>query len=116
MKIKLRAWNRIVGRYSEVLTLEEFHKQEKVNFMILDFELFSGFKDNSGVDIFAGDIVDGNLDNIGYEYIEKVIFNNGIFCYASDEDIETFFIHDAIDGRIKVIGNIHENPELLEDP
>lgn len=79
-----------------------------------DIELMqsTGLEDKNGVEIFEGDIVriidDGETD-IGWGWNEEVIFHNGAFM-AGDEDLLI-----NVNFRCLVIGNIYENPELLED-
>lgn len=69
---------------------------------------FTGFKDIDGKEIFEGDILKGA------DLIVKVVWENGHFlAYDLDEisDCLDFLLNTF---RLKVIGNIHDNPELLE--
>lgn len=67
----------------------------------------TGLKDKNGVEIFEGDIGwDDHLEVHG-----QVIFENGAFKYEWENISEDLF--EATDD-IEIVGNIHENPELLE--
>ena len=69
-------------------------------------EQYTGLKDKNGVKIFEGDI---------YNYKKEVgtiEFKMGCFwCVSSDDAFELYSMHMYTE----IIGNIHENPELLID-
>ena len=82
---------------------------------------FTGLIDKNSKKIFEGDIIKIVPD---YDYsddysISKVYSYNGILCvdYHGDDFDSTAlgFLDDYLpDGDFEVIGNIHDNPELLE--
>ncbi|ANZ62594.1 YopX family protein [Secundilactobacillus paracollinoides] len=77
-------------------------------------EQFTGLKDVNGKDIYECDIIKSN-----YKYaqpkVSQIIIEGGN-SYILGEDLATgneMLVSDHI-GEIKVIGNVHTNPELLE--
>ena len=69
---------------------------------------YTGLKDMKGKEIYEGDIL---FETFREEYF-KVVFENGSFRAEVDEyslDLEDYA------NICEVVGNIYENPELMED-
>ena len=76
----------------------------------------TGLFDKNGVEIFEGDVVSFSIDN-GWDY---VVSENGLIvywdgCYQIMENGIRYRINQCLEEDIEVIGNIYENPELLEE-
>lgn len=119
--IKFRAWNQIDSEYineiNAVMSLDGSHiwwdindsgemkyEDDPGNYKL---EQFTGLKDVNGNEIYEGDI----LENRKYRSIVK--FANGKFLADVVGTISRFDLIGETHGS-KVIGNVHENPELLE--
>lgn len=79
---------------------------------------FTGLTDRNGVGIFEGDIIRlrcGNYENVG-----KVIYSEdnarfGIIDRQGEINFSFLHKHFVKQYAIKVIGNIHDTPELLKE-
>ena len=82
---------------------------------------YTGLKDRNGREIYEGDIlmcIGQRGDNKGHKYYRKVLFENGSFCM----NVRYYRINSPLCNHIvnkelgwEVIGNIHDNQELLEE-
>ncbi|WP_277984725.1 YopX family protein [Lactiplantibacillus plantarum] len=116
--IKFRVWDKEDKAYTANKYLFEIVPDGKAFDLVsaVDFddsnglviEQYTGLKDVNGKDVYEGDI----LENRKYRSIVK--FASGKFLADLIETIQTFDLIGETHGS-KVIGNVHENPELLKD-
>ena len=78
---------------------------------------YTGLTDKNGTKIFEGDIVAAEIEGGAYDQfvfpVGVVVFENGAFG-RKDKKHFTPFASYAPRVVFEVIGNIHENPELLK--
>ena len=90
---------------------------------------FTGLTDKNGKRIFEGDVVKFTDSPFGYSYTGVVCFNEGSFCikyeYWKKEKFHRIGQTDKwqdmgasgiVTYQYEILGNIHDNPELLENP
>lgn len=129
-EIKFRVWDKLTQKYwnienwhfeDEYLDLIEFGVSiadpdiERIWRKLNEVELmqYTGLKDNNGREVYEGDVLDIGLQNQdGKPVVAPVSYEKYIAGYVLDNGGNG--IWQRLDKDCEVIGNIYENPELLE--
>ena len=90
---------------------------------VFKFEQFTGLKDVNGNEIYIGDIVKVWSDmseltmvpSINEIVSEDLFGRPGMFLKPAGPHLIEPCLHDSWSNQFEVIGNVHENPELLEE-
>lgn len=130
-EIKFRAWDTERSEMAEVLTLgdEEVTLENEaciiwrsVRDYIAVVMQYTGLKDKNGVKIYEGCLInfnDHSYDRTGGNMNDRILVGEVAFACGmwiaetkgGDFDLYTLLQNDD---EAEVVGNIHENPELLE--
>lgn len=130
--IKFRAWIKTGNKtddYVEPMTIQQMIHSKESTFSLeqlndlVDFEQFTGLKDKSGKEIYIGDIVKKWSDMSELvmeptinEIVSEDLFGRlGVFLKPASPHLIEPCLHDSWSNQFEIIGNVHENPELLEE-
>jgi uncharacterized phage protein (TIGR01671 family) len=118
------SWNIRLDCWSFISRTDFFHAGERFNATEKSANLmqFTGLKDQSGKEIYEGDLIseemideNGNSKWTAENYTLIAWRGSGFAFVSNPNSAQEWFEHIVDDGilDVKVIGNIHENPELL---
>jgi len=129
MKLKFRAWyvlaeemideilmisfvrKEIIGKFSDGSTSVPLKFEDKRNGEDVVLMQSTGLRDKNGKEIFEGDVLetkDGLLDGVVEYRTDLGMWTNSLFRYNNFERLCN------VADSTYIIGNIYENPELLE--
>lgn len=119
-EIKFRVWcskRRMMYQYAEV-GINGLKFWELIDISQYTVMQFTGLKDENGVEIYEGDIIEYETcsDSDCETETSIVKFEDGGFSPMCEEyGGSSGFLYDKRITDIKTLGNIYENPELLEE-
>lgn len=125
---KFRLWNRITSQLHivdglyfdarEAEYVDDDNVLRFVDFKNIDLMQSTGLKDKNGKEIFEGDILAFKTDD---EVINVKIFwdeKHALFMFRSEKYNEEEPLAELVEANtypFEIIGNVYENPELLEE-
>jgi len=120
IKIRYRILDKTYHKIETLIfTLEEIEKNENhileclnnKHTEVLSRERYAEKEDKDGVEIYEGDII----SNPKYEESYAVEYAKTLAGYVGYGDDRIAGCYLIIDDDIEVIGNVHDNPELVEN-
>lgn len=112
-EIKFRAWDKETKRMFNVAKLDISYDYQN-NVILMQH---TGLHDKNGVKVYDGDILSAHLDSIfpQNETIAQVLWHEYGWYIKEHDSVDFTPIDSSDDGLWEVVGNIYENPELLEE-
>ena len=126
-EIRFRVWHKPTQLMDEVVLIDFYNEKigilyadpvmqcesiQKYNFNEVKLMQYTGLKDKNGVEIYGSDIVlmYGEDKFIVHFDYDKACY----FLWSTTDMNDVVYFGDFALSDVEVIGNIHDNPELLE--
>ena len=110
-EIKFRAWDKKENKmeYCGLRVAAQVNNTPRYE----PLQQYTGLKDKNGKEIYEGDVFSDD------EYLDVIVFGQAQFGLIPIEEYKTYTGHNAPENgyyfdSMEIIGNIYENPELLE--
>jgi len=127
-EIKFRVWDAEIGKMvyphdrgdleHHVLSIDKdslTYLNYQTSAMSRELMQFTGLKDKNGKEIYEGDVIEYEWDNIGVIKHEVKFVSGGFVMQQIKNIVGTWAIRiNPYNKFSEVIGNIYENPELLK--
>ena len=113
-QIKFRSWDKHKNKMVDNVVGFGFYSDRKELLKQFDYMQFTNIKDVNKKEIYLGDIVEIPIQN----EFGSVSWEKGKIGYVGSGfvaiDLKTGTRTIEVDSRMKVVGNLYENPELLK--
>lgn len=118
-EIRFRAWDKQTRNWCELFEVDNivqwYNRKHGIYRSFFDNHIelmqYTGLKDMDRKEIYEGDIVE-----YGYNMIGKVYYDEAETSYVlAPLDTRSSYEVLGLEGGLKVIGNIYENPEFLKE-
>jgi len=123
-EIKFRAWVNNSKKFEAIefigagqRTFPVYTKGNKYWFPMQGvLEQYTGLKDKNSVDVYEGDYIKAKSTIYKIEWFNTAFWAIPESGYGSSQPISSLYEYeDGMAYKVEVIGNIHENPDLLEE-
>lgn len=120
-EIKFRSWVKSKATNTEWMNdkiefvgglVNDNFNQQNNRFAEIIYMQYTGLKDKNGMEIYEGDVIESDRGSLLYvDFSEGAFWVSGIDAMTKEEMVG--HLHSCNQWTV-VIGNIHENPELLK--
>ncbi|UQW98159.1 YopX family protein [Rummeliibacillus sp. G93] len=112
-EIKFRSWLKERKEFIYNFTMDSILDSEAERCILSQY---TGLKDSNGREIFEGDIVQQNYKDVynqNQAFVGEVVYSDCVY-WLKNGDEYTFLYDEYRIYNSVVIGNVYQNPELLE--